>query len=225
MKLCAVSPFKSASREEILSFLQRTTADLVILPGFSKENTPLPEEIREVIHRGVAVFVELGSPDCAGKTKTTPYLVTRARSVPMPRGTYRGKGKASRASGCAWPTAKDMDKLVEACRERTFPIGSRKVTFVICGEITGFNPDGTMKHRRRLQFDILANPVHTIMRRWYWLGPKLSALSKGRTVVHVANNPGNHGNLSTDLRIYIDGKLQDRRVKRGEPLKWCECVI
>lgn len=110
-------------------------------------------------------------------------------------------------------------------RERTFPIGSRKVTFVICGEITGFNPDGTMKHRRRLQFDILANPVHTIMRRWYWLGPKLSALSKGRTVVHVANNPGNHGNLRTDLRIYIDGKLQDRRVKHGEPLKWCECVI
>ena len=77
------------------------------------------------------------------------------------------------------PKANDMDRLVSAWPDRTFSVASRKVTFAICGEINGFNPDGHVKFGRVLPFDILANPAHSLMGRWQHLGPKLSALSKG----------------------------------------------
>src|SRR5260370_40625130 len=100
------------------------------------------------------------------------------------------------------PKAKHMDELVVAWPDRTFPIGSRTVTFVICGEINGFNTNGHVKYGRVLPFDILANPAHTVMGRFQILGPKLSALSKGSVVIHVANNDSNHDRLKTDVRIY-----------------------
>jgi len=118
-----------------------------------------------------------------------------------------------------------MDDLVKAWPNRTFPIGSKKVTFAICGEINGFNPDGHVKHGRTLRlFDILANPVHRVMGRWQHLGRKLKALSKGKVVIHVSNNERNH-NLSTDLRIYINETLQKINIQHAGTLKWCECKI
>ena len=128
------------------------------------------------------------------------------------------------------PTAESMEDLVKAWRGRTFPVGpSRKVTFAICGEINGFNPDGSAKNgrERELPFDILANPAHYIMGRWQHLGRKLSALSKGKVVIHVANNDRNHKNLTTDVRIYIDGRFPDDKVRCSGTLnlKWCECEI
>jgi hypothetical protein len=118
-----------------------------------------------------------------------------------------------------------MDDLVEAWPNRTFRIGSQKVTFAICGEINGFNPDGSVKHGRVLPFDILVNPAHTVMGRWQHLGRKLSVMSKNKAVIHVTNNDRNHGRLSTDVRIYIDGILQEAKVQRDGKLKWCECEL
>jgi hypothetical protein len=117
-----------------------------------------------------------------------------------------------------------MDKLVAAWSSRTFRIASRKVTFAICGEINAFNPDGHVKYGRDLPFDILVNPAHTLMGRWQHLGRKLSALSKAKVVIHVANNDRNHEHLKTDVRIYVDGVPQDASQHAGN-LKWCECEI
>jgi hypothetical protein len=208
MKVCAVSPWTTASASEILSFLGKTTAELVVLPGVC-DNTPSPQKVQRVIRRGVAVFVEQGR-----SAKATPYLVTRARVVPMPHQIF---GQS--------PTAKCMDDLVAAWPGRTFLIGSKTVTFAICGEINGFNPDGRVKHQRVLPFDILANPAHTVMGRWQYLGRKLSALSKGKVVIHVANNNRNHEYLSTGVRIYINETLQEDKLQRAGKLKRCECEI
>ena len=209
MKICAVSPWTTASANEILAFLKEAIAELVVLPGICG-NTPSPQEVQRVIRRGVAVFVQQGR----SKGKATSYLVTRARAVPMPHQIFARS-----------PTAKCMDDLVAAWPNRTFPIGSRTVTFAICGEINGFNPDGRVKHRRALPFDILANPAHTVMGRWQHLGRKLSALSKGKVVIHVANNNRNHKHLRTDVRIYLNQTLQEAKLQRAGKLKWCECEI
>lgn len=211
MKVCAVSPWVAAEPGDILSFLGEATAELVVLPGVHR-NTPSPQEVQRVIRPGVAVFVEYGGP----KGRATPYLVTR-RNGPsaMPPQIF---GRS--------PTAKCMDDLVAAWPDRTFPIGSRTVTFAICGEINGFNPDGRVKHGRKLPFDILANPTHTVMGRWQHLGRKLSALSKGKVVIHVANNNRkNPEHSKTDVRIYINQVLQVAKVQRAGALKWCECEI
>lgn len=209
MKVCAVSPWETASADDILNFLRKTTAELVVLPGVCR-NTPSRQDTQRNIRRGVAVFVE----DGGSKGKATPYLVTTDGALPMPRGIFARS-----------PTANCMDALVAAWPGRTFPVGSRTVTFAICGEINGFNPDGSVKHGRVLPFDILANPAHTVMGRWQHLGRKLKALSKGKVVIHVANNDLKHkGQSTTDVRIYIDGTQQGKR-QRAENLTWCECKI
>ena len=220
MNVCAVSAWESpspqtSSASDILSFLREATAELVVLPGVSRSrNTPSPEEVKRVIRLGVAVFVEHRGP----KGETTPYLVTcDGPPKPMPRQIF------SKA-----PTAECMAALVEKWPSRTFRIGSRTVTFAICGEINGFNSDGHVKHGRVLPFDILANPAHTVMGRWQHLGPKLSALSKGRVVIHVANdNRKNPEPLKTDVRIYINENFQEAEVQadRRLKLKWCQCEI
>jgi len=208
MKVCAVSPWIKASTTDILDFLKKANAELVVLPGLC-ENTPSLKAIQGVIGRGVNVFVEQGP----SKGKATPYLVTHTKAIPMPPQIFASS-----------PKTRCMDKLVAAWPGRTLPIGSRTVTFAICGEINGFNPNGSVKHGRTLTFDILANPAHTVMGRWHYLGPKLSALSKGKVVIHVANNNRNH-NLSTDVRIYNNGNLQVDKVQREGKLTWCECRI
>lgn len=219
MKVCAVSPWlgpedlpadseaKTASACDILSFLGETTAELVVLPGVS-QITPSPQEVQRHIRAGVAVFVEYG------EGKATPYLVTRALTVAMPLQIFAQS-----------PTAKCMDDLIAAWPDRTFSIGSRTVTFAICGEINGFNPDGGVKHGRELPFDILANPAHTVMGRWQHLGRKLSALSKDKVVIHVANNNRRRQHLTTDVRIYLNETLQKATLQRTGTLKWCECEI
>jgi hypothetical protein len=120
------------------------------------------------------------------------------------------------------PSAENMDQLAALLPQRTFRFGKRSVTFLICGEILAFNPDGTTKHRRKLHFDILANPSHTVMGHWNHLGKKLKSLSSRSVMVHVANNDRNH-HLTTDVRIYRDGV----RLKRNSDINiaWSECVV
>jgi hypothetical protein len=209
MKVCAVSPWTTASATDILSFLREATAELVVLPGEST-NTPSPEDVQQVIDCGVNVFVEWRGSEGAG----TPYLVTYDGAIPMAQQVFSQS-----------PGPKDLDELVAAWPRRTFPVGSRRVTFAICGEINGFNLDGCAKYERVLPFDILANPTHTVMGRWNLLGRKLSVLSKEKVVIHVANNNRNRESLSTDLRIYINETLQESKVQRAGKLKWCECEI
>ena len=111
---------------------------------------------------------------------------TTADLVVLPGESRKGKGNApspdevqrvlqpEQCGHCLLYTS--MEDLVKAWRGRTFPVGpSRKVTFAICGEINGFNPDGSAKNgrERELPFDILANPAHYIMGRWQHLGLSL----------------------------------------------------
>jgi hypothetical protein len=71
MKLCVVSPFAIAPRLEILNFLAGITADLILLPGGSR-NTPSHKNAQAVIRPKVSVFVQ----GDGSKKQRTPYLVT-----------------------------------------------------------------------------------------------------------------------------------------------------
>jgi hypothetical protein len=213
MKIFAVSPFTKASRAEILRFLAGLPRALVLLPGRSS-NTPSSNQIQRVIRTGSWVFVE--GPGTKGKQprrnkKRFAFLVSKGMVNRMPSQVFSAR-----------PTADDVDQLAAMLPQRTFRFGKRSVTFLICGEILAFNPDGTTKHRRKLHFDILANPSHTVMGHWNHLGKKLKSLSRGSVAVHVANNDRNH-HLKTDVRIYKDGKLMGRH--RGKNIAWSECWI
>lgn len=208
MKLCAVSPFTNTSEAEILAFLANATAALVLLPGRS-QNTPSPEKVQSAICSGVSVFVE----GKGKKKEATPYLVTSSKLMPMPRQIFSER-----------PTAQQIDDLVACLPSRTFAIGSRMVTFFICGELIAFNPDGSVKHGRQLSYDILANPSHTIMGHWNHLGKKLSSLSRHSAAMYVTNNDRNHSGITTDVRIYKHGEELINRTVHGK-ITWCECKI
>jgi hypothetical protein len=213
MRIVAISPFTNASRADILRFLAGLPRCLVLLPGRSS-NTPSPNQIQKVIRTGSSVFVE--GPGGKGKTpgrkkKRLAFLVSKGNIRTMPSQLFSVR-----------PTAGDIDQLVALLPQRTFRFGKRFVTFLICGEILAFNPDGTAKHRRKLHFDILANPSHTVMGHWNHLGKKLKSLSCGSVAVHAANNDRNH-HLKTDVRIYKDGVRLKRRSDIN--IAWSECVV
>jgi hypothetical protein len=200
MRLCAVSTFTSSQPRVILDFLERTTADFVLLPG-SGSNTPTPTQVQRVLQSGVSVFVE----GAGGKRHAIPYLVTSTSTEAMPRQIFSQH-----------PTANEIDVLVQNLPDRTFTIATRKVTILICGEIIAFNPDGTVKHGRTLPFDILANPAHTMMGHWNHLGRKLVNLSLKSLVLYCTNNDHGHNRLTTDVRIYQKGILLLNRNSDGD---------
>lgn len=210
MKLLAASPFTNASVTQILAFLETVTATLVLLPGHHK-NTPSPSVIQGFLKRGVSVFVE----GAGKKTAAIPYFVTREEIVPMPRQIFSEQ-----------PTAQDIDDLAASMPDRTFRIGKRRVTFFICGELLAFNPDGTVKYHRKISYDVLANPAHTLMGHWNYLGKKLERLSKRSMALYAANNDKEHSGISTDVRIYKRGKHVSKSfLNRNQNITWCECEL
>jgi hypothetical protein len=196
-----VSPFEIATGQEVLRFLATLPKALIILPG-NYRNTPSPHQIQRVIRRGSVVFAE-------GPRR--PFLITRRRTLLLPPQIF---AKA--------PTAQEMKRLVRAVPQRTISIGNRNVTFLLCGELIAFNPDGSTKHARNLRYDIIINPAHTTMGHWNHLGKKLACLSRRSIAVYVTNNDHNR-HITSDVRIYKNGKLMKRH--SGINVAWSECAI
>jgi hypothetical protein len=206
-RIFAVSPFVNATGAEILRFLATLPKALIVLPGHSR-NSPSPRQIQDVIRGGSAAFVE---GDVEGDDRPA-FIVRKQHITRIPSQIFSKK-----------PTAADMDRLVTVLPQRTISVGNRTITFFICGEILAFNPDGSPKHRRRLDFDIIVNPGHTMMGHWNHLGRKLENLSRDSLAVHVTNNTCNRHNVSTDVRIYRDVNRQERHPEGN--IAWSECEI
>lgn len=214
MKLLALSPFTNATCKNIIDLVKAADADLIVLPGYAP-NTPTIAQLQSVLRSSSAVFVE--GPGEKGmnpgdKKRNPPFLVTKNLITSMPRQCFSHP-----------PNAKDLDAFCSAIPSRTFDIASSTVSFVLCGEITGFNRDGTLKHGREVLIDILINPAHTPMGRWHVLDEKLKALSLHSLAVHVTNNTRkNPTAATTDVRIYKNGHLIQGR-KFNDYAAWCMC--
>jgi hypothetical protein len=206
MRVFAVSPFQIASWKEILHFLATLPSSLIVLPGYSA-NTPSPRQIQRVIHRKSLVFAE-GAP---GKNGCSAFIITHQSLKRMPSQVFSQSPKAA-----------DMDALAAILPQRTIRVGKREVTFLICGELMALNPDGSTKHRRELQYDIIVNPAHTTMGHWNHLGKKLARLSRRSIAVYVTNNDHNR-HITSDVRIYNEGVLMERHSDIN--IAWSECVI
>lgn len=205
MMVCVVSPRSAALKSEILRLLALQTAELVLLPGWAL-NMPSAKSVQQVLRNGVSVFVETAG----GKFRGRPSLVTRRSISTMPRQVFARQ-----------PSADDMDALADVLADRTFTISGRRITFIICGEIIGFNVDGSGKHGRRLPHgEIIANPAHTNMGRWHILDRKFKKLSKAGTALHAANNVKTTPVSKTDIRIYHRGRQVGMRREIGN-IAWC----
>jgi hypothetical protein len=208
MNICAISPHTKTPKSRILQLLHEVKTDLVLLPGFSS-NMPTPAEVQSVIDSQKAAFVEtLGK-----ESEATPCFVTSQAVRPMPQQIFGRK-----------PTAKHIDALIRILPDRTFSVAARSVTFLICGELLAFNPDGSIKHGRKLSLDILANPAHTLMGHWNYLDRKLKSLSNGSVAMYATNNDRNHDRITTDVRIYRNCKLVPER-NTLDGLSWSQCEI
>lgn len=207
MKICAISPVSDATDREILNFIQTVKADLIVLPGNS-ENHPSYKRVSKALKNGVYAFVESGE----GKLKSIPWLVSRDIHIKMPPQIFSQN-----------PTSAHLDELQSSWPLRTHRIKGRECSFAICGEVDAFDKNGTVKRGRLLPFQVLINPTHTTRGRWNHLGTKLESLSQGTAVVHVANNDYNHHDVTTHLRVYVDGKVMPRQVLGN--LSWSECEI
>ncbi len=192
--LCAISPLTQAKPQQILDLLASCTQDFVLLPGAIREfNMPSKEQIQTVLASGVHVFVEEAN-DKFDKKANPPRIVTASEIRSLPKQIFSTR-----------PTEAQIRILGTSLSQRTVAIGNRRITFVLCGEINGFNRDGRLKFGETPQFDIIAHPVHTPMGRWHVLGPKLAALSRTGTVLHAANNTKGP-QITTQLRIYRKGQ-------------------
>ena len=189
MRICAISPLKSANINEILQFISNCNHDLIVLPG-NADNHPSYRSVAEVLRPGVCAFVETGS----GKGNSVPWFVSSTRQVRMPPQIFATK-----------PTASQLDQLQAIWPERTHQVKDRKFSVAICGEIDAFAKDGSVKAGRSLPYDVLVNPTHTTRGRWNHLGVKLKNLSAGTVVVHAANNDFDHHRVTTQVRIYVNG--------------------
>jgi hypothetical protein len=196
-----------------LSFIERCNYELIILPGID-QNTPSINEIKSVINKGTNLFIESGDGCSSGEGKTTPTIVTKDTINEMPKQIFVRK-----------PKAKNIDELIAIWDERTIKIGQRKFTFILCGEIIGFNPDSKLKYKRsKPAHDIIINPCHKPMGHWNYLGEKLKNLSLNSASLYVANNTFNHNNVKTDLRIYHNGIDVTKRINE-KFLTWSKLKI
>ncbi len=199
MKICALSPFTSATKNEILDFLKTVEVDLIVLPGYSLYEpscTPSPRDVQNVINNNVTVFME----ESVNK-ENIPLVVKKNEIYQMPLQRYIKN----------YAPVREVNYLRDILVCRTTKIGTRKVTFILCGEINLFHPDGSLKHCKKLPsrfaFDILVNPAHSLFnKRSGNLDKKLASLSKKSIVIHVANNDKNEHNTEKDIRICKNGK-------------------
>jgi hypothetical protein len=205
-KMIAISPFTSATKQEILDFIRAQPKALIVLPG-NQSNTPSPRQIQRVISTGAMVFAE----GAKGQNGRPAFIITKSRISKMPSQVFARK-----------PTADNIEALAAILPHRTIRLGRRRATFFICGELIAFNPDGRVKHNRKLDYDIIINPAHSIMGHWNHLDKKLTSLSCESVAVYVTNNDRNH-HLNSDIRIYKDGVLKKRN--SGINIAWSECPI
>jgi small-conductance mechanosensitive channel len=146
-----------------------------------------------------------------------PSIISKHKIVKMPKQLFAQKPKRS-----------DIQNLMNIWDDRTqeFSSDGKKVhiTFIICGEINGFNPDGNLKFGYSFQRTNLVNPCHTIMGRWYVLNRKLENLSIGHKMIYVSNNDRSSPKITTSLRIYDNGhQVEVRRQVPG--LMWAQIEI
>ena len=205
-RIIAVSPFASATKKEIVDFIAMYSKALIVLPG-NRSNTPSPRKIQNAIRGGSVVFAE----GAKGKNGRFGFIIARSKINRMPPQIFAKR-----------PTADNIESLGTMLPYRTIRMGRRKATFFICGELIAFNPDGSVKHHRKLDHDIVINAAHTLMGHWNHLRKKLERLSHGSLAVYVTNNIEDH-HLTSDVRIYKDGELMPRQ--RGDNLAWSECRI
>lgn len=233
MKVLALTPFtttgpgfRRATPDDLLARVRASDAQLVVLPGYSPGITPTPEQLKAAVPPGCTVFVET-APESEGPGKAVtkppskradepfnpclPYLVTRDGITAIPRQLFARS-----------PDRSQIEALRGTLKKRTYEIAGTRFTFVLCGEINGFDATGGLKHGLDAPDGIVINPAHTPMGRWHLLDAKLKALSRQNGMaVHVTNNSLKHpAGASTDVRVYRRGKWMPDRDKNDHSA-WC----
>lgn len=217
MKVNVVSPFTRARSSQIADYLSKSDALLTILPGIS-ENHPRVEEVQDVIKDGKYVFMEvMDTTQTAKKMEMWPSIISNGDIRRMPKQLFAQN-----------PRPGDIAELMDIWDDRTveFTSGGKTVslTFIICGEINGFNPDGKLKYGYSYKKTNIVNPCHTIMGHWNWLKPKLENISIGNTLIYVSNNDRNSSAITSSLRIYRNGHQTEMR--RSAPgMTWAQTEI
>lgn len=161
------------------------------------------------------MFLLSTQKNSANKKLAQPYVVSKNSLFRLPKQQFAQN-----------PSQKQVLTLGATLANRTVQIAVRQVTFILCGEINGFDKYGLLKHGITPTMDIIAHPTHTPMGRWHLLGAKLAALSQSGTVLHAANNVKGP-NISTDVRIYQNGQrlpLAKNSTANGL-IAWMECKI
>jgi len=202
MNLCIVSPFAVANRYQIINFIKSCNADLIIFPGFNVSNSLPIIEVQNALQCHSKIFMEFPEKGLkAIKMEVTPSIVSKNDILKMPKQIFAQN-----------PSKRDIHELLNIWDDRTLNIGNHKLTFIICGEINGFNPDGRLKFGREHIHNIIVNRCHTIMGHWNYLGKKLINLSKNSLAIYLTNNNKNKQSISTDLRIYMNEQTIEKKV-------------
>lgn len=194
MKIRAISPQYRAVKNDIIAIIRdgnATGIKLAILPG-TYVNHPSASEIQHNLSGEMHVFYEYPTGN--------PVIISHHEIRSMPVQIFSRK-----------PSVEQIDSLISNLSDRTVRICNRDFTFIICGEIIAFNPDGKLKTGQSTSLGLIVNTCHTLMGHWNYLGKKLSALSiSNNLAIYLTNNNKNNPEISTDLRVYKNGsKISD----------------
>jgi hypothetical protein len=172
-------------------------------------------EVQNALQNRSRIFTEVPEEGLrAIKMEVTPSIISKKDILKLPKQLFAQN-----------PKKREIHTLLNIWDDRTLNLRNRKLTFIICGEINGFNPDGRLKFDREHIHDIIVNPCHTMMGHWNYLGQKLSHLSENSLTIYVTNNNKKNQSISTDLRIYKNEQNIEKKIFNSN-ISWAslECL-
>jgi len=204
-------PQRRHSIQEATRTARAHGADLLLLPG-NPQGAGLKQAFLQNLanDNGLAVFGEVGSPDTGSRGTTGKRLGKRSKSFTFlpkrrPLGPFVQQFRSSRDAS----RAAVSDVVGEfADGQRVFELGGTRIGVLLCGENNILRRDQPRYPAvgEPSGYDILLNPAHTSMGRWYVLHERFARLSRGdRWVIHCANNK--HKSWGTSLCVRHNGQI------------------
>ena len=204
-----ISPSFFTTKGELLTMIQESSADLLILPTWAEHSAtahavyeyPSVTELQAVLNKGQRIYCQ------------QPRTEKPARNIVLGRKTILSLGRAINTEEIA---ANPNDFLKRLRKRRSIEIKKHRIVFVFADEINALADMAELD----LQADLLVYPMNIRPNPWTKLSRPLKILSKTASTAMVAHNNGNSpktlGKTTTSLKLINHGEENKVSVWHGD---------
>ena len=204
-----ISPSFFTTKGELLTMIQESSADLLILPTWAEHSAtahavyeyPSVTELQAVLNKGQRIYCQ------------QPRTDKPARNVVLGRKTILSLGRAITAEEI---TANPDDFLKRLRKRRSIEIKKHRIVFVFEAEINALSDLADID----LQADLLVYPIAIRPTPWTKISRPLNVLSKIASTAMVAHNNGSNpktlSKTTTSLKLINHGEENKLSAWHGE---------